>query len=187
MSDNNESSRSTPVDLCFDLFVYAPLGFALEAPRLLPELAAKGRNHVNTARAVGQFAAQMLERRAGSAGGVLGGVLGSLGLRGSAPVKVATPPTAAPPASTPTSGPTGKGSAPKPVTPPPSPTVGGTAEDLPIAEYDSLAASQVVPRLAGLTSAELEAVQAHELAGRARRTVLNRVAQLLGDSPGTSA
>ena len=32
--------------------------------------------------------------------------------------------------------------------------------DLPIAGYDSLAASQVIPRLDGLTPAELEAVRA---------------------------
>ena len=45
-------------------------------------------------------------------------------------------------------------------------------------DYDSLAASQVVPRLAGLTADELEAVRAYEAADRARRTILGRVAQL---------
>lgn len=186
MSDSKASSRSTPVDLWFDLFVYAPLGFALEAPRLLPELADKGRNHVNTARAVGQFAAQMLERRVGPAGGVLGAVIGGLGLRGSAPVKVADPPRADP---RPT-GSAASSSTQKPATGTDSasaPSPPGDAEDLPIAEYDSLAASQVVPRLVGLTPAELSAVQAYEQAGRARRTVLNRVAQLLGEPKGPSA
>lgn len=46
--------------------------------------------------------------------------------------------------------------------------------------YDSLSASQVVQRLAGLTPAELQAVRRHEAAGRHRRTILNRADQLLG-------
>lgn len=54
--------------------------------------------------------------------------------------------------------------------------------DLPIDGYDSLAASQVVPRLATLTASELRAVQGYERAGRHRQTILNRVEQLLGDT-----
>ena len=50
---------------------------------------------------------------------------------------------------------------------------------LAIADYDSLAASQVVPRLASLDVAELAAVRAYEAAHRGRRTILNRVDQLL--------
>lgn len=52
------------------------------------------------------------------------------------------------------------------------------ADDLPIPGYDSLSASQVVQRLPGLSAEELEAVRAYEQAGRARKTVLLRVAQL---------
>lgn len=51
---------------------------------------------------------------------------------------------------------------------------------LPIPEYDSLAASQVVPRLAGLTLDELEAVRSYEAARRGRRTILAKIAQLQG-------
>lgn len=51
--------------------------------------------------------------------------------------------------------------------------------DLPIQDYDGLAASQVVPRLATMTPDELEAVARYEAAHRSRRTILNRVAQLL--------
>ncbi|MGH9018968.1 MAG: hypothetical protein ACRDY1_14550, partial [Acidimicrobiales bacterium] len=50
---------------------------------------------------------------------------------------------------------------------------------LAIPGYDSLSASQVVQRLAGLSPSELADVQAHEQAHRHRRTILNRVAQLL--------
>jgi len=50
---------------------------------------------------------------------------------------------------------------------------------LPIDDYDHLAASQILDRLAGLTSSELELVAAYERAHRHRQTVLGRVAQLL--------
>jgi hypothetical protein len=53
--------------------------------------------------------------------------------------------------------------------------------ELPIQDYDSLAASQVVPRLATLATDDLRAVQAYESATRRRQTILNRVAQLLSD------
>lgn len=53
-------------------------------------------------------------------------------------------------------------------------------EDLPIPGYDSLAASQVVPRLTTLSADELESIGAYEAANRNRRTILNRVTQLQG-------
>ncbi|MGE3619477.1 MAG: hypothetical protein AB7L84_03350 [Acidimicrobiia bacterium] len=52
---------------------------------------------------------------------------------------------------------------------------------LAIPDYDSLAAVQVVNRLAGLEPGELRAVHAYEASHRARRTILNRAAQLLAD------
>ena len=51
---------------------------------------------------------------------------------------------------------------------------------LAIPGYDSLSASQVVQRLAGLSQDELAAVGAYERAHRGRRTILNRVSQLQG-------
>jgi hypothetical protein len=56
--------------------------------------------------------------------------------------------------------------------------VAPSAERLAIPGYDSLSASQVVQRLAGLSRDELEAVGAYESAHRARRTILTRVNQL---------
>ena len=53
-----------------------------------------------------------------------------------------------------------------------------SADALAIPGYDSLSASQVVQRLAGLSRDELEAVGAYESAHRARRTILTRVNQL---------
>jgi hypothetical protein len=52
-------------------------------------------------------------------------------------------------------------------------------EHLPIDEYESLAASQVVARLPTLTSSELEAVRSFESAHRGRRTILGKIDQLL--------
>ncbi len=53
-----------------------------------------------------------------------------------------------------------------------------SASSLAIVDYDSLAASQVVPRLEALTVAELESLRLYELAHRGRRTILSRVQQL---------
>lgn len=53
------------------------------------------------------------------------------------------------------------------------------ASDLPLTDYDSLAASQVVPRLATMSSTDLELVGAYERSHRNRQTILHRVAQLL--------
>ena len=52
--------------------------------------------------------------------------------------------------------------------------------ELPIEDYESLAASHVVDRLATLTAAELRTVQEFETAHRGRRTILGRIEQLLG-------
>jgi hypothetical protein len=78
---------------------------------------------------------------------------------------------------------------------PPEPTVAATgpaqgpeattgsspsAQGLAIPGYDSLSASQVVQRLAGLSQEELAAVGEYEAAHRGRRTILTRVGQLKG-------
>ncbi len=57
-----------------------------------------------------------------------------------------------------------------------------SADSLPIEEYQSLAASQVVARLPALTASELGAVRRFEAAHRGRRTVLGRIDQLLSPS-----
>lgn len=61
---------------------------------------------------------------------------------------------------------------------PGAPTVLADDDALPIPDYDSLSASQVAARLPGLAPDELETVRAYEAAGRARKTVLNRIAAL---------
>lgn len=179
-----------PLDAALDLFVYAPVGLAITAAEELPKLAAKGRGRVNTqlmmARVVGQFAVargrQELEKR----------------------FSPPAPPPAAPAPEEP-AGPasfeemTANGlardddrvvsvpAAPEPaadVTPTATAQVAAAgaprAGDLAIPGYDSLSASQVVQRLAGLNQDELAAVGAYERAHRGRRTILNRIDQLQG-------
>lgn len=70
----------------------------------------------------------------------------------------------------------GNGSTPAPTPRPVGPQL--PVDDLAIPDYDSLSASQVVPRLVGLTVDELELVRRYEEAGRGRRTILSKIAQL---------
>ena len=51
-------------------------------------------------------------------------------------------------------------------------------DSLPIPGYDALSASQVVERLAGLSSEELGAVRSYEGAHRNRRTILGKIDQI---------
>ena len=55
---------------------------------------------------------------------------------------------------------------------------GPAASALAIPDYDSLSASQVVPRLEGLSGEELASVEAYEAEHRGRKTILNKIAQL---------
>jgi hypothetical protein len=49
---------------------------------------------------------------------------------------------------------------------------------LPLADYDHLPASDIVSMLAGLEPAERDAIEAYELQGRHRRTILGKLDQL---------
>jgi hypothetical protein len=294
-----DSQDRSPLDLLCDLFVYAPLGFAFEAPKLVPELATKGRDQVATARSVGQLVLQKAgSRLAPVVGSVFGGVLTTFGLNPSPPRPASEGPSSSaevpdlpsddeldelavdvddldelaadldelvlddlpedvddaawadtgPAGGTATEAAEDVEAAEAPVPTDSalvddagggaittgdgtstgarrggevaldsslaalSPTgqaslVGGpsaealtdpvaasaeeagrvaverevpSAEALAIPHYDSLAASQVVPRLAALSEAELRAVRAYESAQRGRRTILNRIEQILG-------
>ncbi|HLI15735.1 MAG TPA: hypothetical protein VKV23_06765 [Acidimicrobiales bacterium] len=165
----------SPLDAALDLFVYMPVGLAVTAAEEIPKLAAKGRSRVDTqlkmARVVGEFAVssarQQLERR--------------LTAPPSPRPAASSPPAPAPADATPSApspGPAGQSvspnGSPAPARPAPS------ASSLAIPGYDSLSASQVVQRLAGLSAEELAAVAAYERAHRARRTILTRAAQLQG-------
>ena len=174
-----------PIDAALDLFLYVPVGLAMTAAEELPKLAAKGRIRINTqltmARVVGQFAVsrgrQELEKRLAPAGAPAG------------PSRRATPPAGPAPSQ---AHPHSNGKVVPLVEP--AATVAVTAEEEPAAPsgpvpasdqlaipgYDSLSASQVVQRLAGLSQDELTAVGDYERAHRGRRTILNRIDQLQG-------
>lgn len=180
------SEKKTPLEQALDLFLYAPLGLALTAREELPRLVEKGRKQVHdqatTARLMGEYALQEGRRDLGErAKKVTDTVSGLAGTRRPAPRAAAA--TSAPVAPSAPSAP-----APAPSTPPPTPApapatsapAGPRPSDdgLAIPGYDALSASQVVQRLAGLSTEELEAVRAYESATRGRKTILHRVDQL---------
>lgn len=171
--------RKDAVEAALDLLVYAPLGFALEARALLPTFVERGRNQVTMAKVIGQFAVQQGQveatKRLGPVQEQVEAVLADLGLV----------PRPAPSSSSAPSAPAARATADDaPVVelvPEPEPEVDEAPLDatvLAIPDYDSLAASQVVPRLRALEPEELEAVRAYESAGRGRKTILNRITQL---------
>jgi hypothetical protein len=153
----------SPVEQALDLFVYAPLGLALDARTLLPKFAERGRQQVNMAKVFGQFAVQQSQAEAGkrlhAAQEQAQSLLSELGLApgkaGDQPEPVAAAPAA-----------------------PPPPQSSAAADGLAISAYDSLAASQVIPRLAALSTGELEAVRSYEAKHRGRKTILTKIAQL---------
>ena len=179
-------TSKTPAERALDLLVYAPLGLALSARDLLPSLVEKGRQQlsgqVTQARVIGQFAVQQGSKEAGKA---FEKARSSAESTLSAPARVRPAPTEVRPTPTTAAAATpaaaGPAPAPEPVRAEPPPDAGAPAPlagTLAIPAYDSLSASQVVPRLSGLSPAELEAVRGYEVAHRGRKTILNRVAQL---------
>lgn len=192
------SDDKKPLDQAVELVVFAPIGFALEARRLLPSFVERGRAQVNMAKVVGQFAVTTGQaeaaKRMARVQEQAEALLGEFGLAGGA----TTPPSgasSAPSSAAPAAGSAAPAAAPSsaaatspvsPVSPAPAagaPSSGSSrapvaAGALPISDYDSLAASQVIPRLAGLSEAELDAVEAYERANRGRKTILGKVAQL---------
>jgi len=170
------SDRKRPVDQLLDLFVYAPLGFVLNLDEVVPQLIEKGHQQVNMARMFGQFAVQTgteeVKKR-----------VERMAERGPAPAAHA--PSAPEPSSAPTpapsSAPVAAADATAAAASAPASGPGDAAPavaDLAIPDYDSLAASQVVPRLEGLSSAERDAVRRYETAHRHRKTILSKLAQL---------
>ena len=192
--DDAVSERPTTLlDALVDLTVYAPVGLALTAAEELPELIAKGRARVEpqlgAARLVGQFVVAEGRRRVITYCG-----FGGAGVR-TRPTDRSTPDAGAGPGpDTGASEASASGEPPAPAkasrakkAASKSPARPAATDDVPdvaslaIPGYDSLSASQVVQRLAGLSPGELAAVGRYETATRGRRTILARVAQLQGD------
>ena len=146
----------SPVGAMLDVFLFAPIGFVLDARELVPKLAERGRNQVALLKVVGQFA---VNKGRADADRILKQKSPVSTMPPSAPAAPRTPPAAR--------------------TRTPSATT-NAAQALPINNYDTLSASQIVPRLAGLRPEELARVRAYENSHRRRRTILGRIAQLQG-------
>lgn len=163
-----------PLHHLVDLFVCAPLGFVLDAPSLLPRWIDRGREQLASLGDVGR----VVSGRGSGEGASRAGKQAHATLRG---LGLAPEPDAgdrgdvAQPAAG--SAPT---SAPRPAPPVAAvpPLVGPDVDTLAITDYDSLSASQVVPRLDGLAPDELESIRAYETANRGRKTILSKIAQL---------
>ena len=144
MSDDEQFSEQL-----LDLFVYAPIGLALEAKELIPKLADRGRGQVALARLAGRVAGQQREQHGRT---VLDQILQAVGAAlGDGR----------------TGSDTGRES------------VDGRTDPLPIPDYDTFTAAQLLPKLEDLSDDDLGTVLAHEEAHRARVTVINRIHQLL--------
>ena len=162
----------SPLTRLVEFMLFAPLGAALLLREQFPQFAVTGRerleSRVRVAKMVGEFAVktgkQELERR-------LAGRTTPTA-QASAPTTdpvVQTEATEVAEASTTATG--------RPHLEMNEPAV--AVADLAIPGYDSLAASQVVERLGSLAPDELDAVRRYELVGRHRRTILNRIDQLV--------
>jgi hypothetical protein len=173
------------VEQAADVAFYAPVGFALEVRRLVPELAERGRRQVTFNWMVGRYAVRRARARADevvdlvseTAGGLLdlagvnlSGPAGDAAAEGDPGGVVAEDGPAV--RLVPDPDPAAEETVDEPAEPSPDP------EELAIPGYDSLSAFQVVPRLEGLGGDELEAVRQYEHATRGRRTILSRIAQL---------
>jgi hypothetical protein len=178
------TEERSPAERLLEVFVFAPAGLALTAAEEFPRLVEKGKHRIegqlHAARLVGQFAVQMGRSQIDKT------------IHRSSPPAPPAPSASAPGAAPSGSSPAGGGgdgpptATPAPVDEVAAPTAHATtngthgATALAIPGYDTLSAPQVVQRLGGLSPDELEEVRAHELGHRHRRTILNRVDQLLG-------
>src|SRR4051812_38410947 len=150
------TEHKSPIEQALDLFFYAPLGFVLNAQEVVPELIEKGHQQVMAARMFGKFA---VENEAPKQLAELQKHVQKLtdqftGTRKPAPGSA--------PASNGPAVPATQTSAPVV----PSSAHGPAASGLAIPDYDSLSASQVVPRLEGLSGDELASVRDYEAAHR---------------------
>ncbi len=149
------------MDQVLDLLVYAPIGFALEAKGLLPQLADRGRGQVALMRLAGRMAAQQTPE--GDVGEtvrqgvtvVLDGLSALLGAADATDTTDAATTTTAPP-------------------------VTATPATAPFSGYDSMTAREIIADLSRRSPEALTAVLRYERATRARSTVMNRAEQLLG-------
>lgn len=150
MDDNKE-----PFDRVLDVLVYAPLGFALEFRRVVPELAESGRRQARFAQSLGKMAFDAMGRSQANKRASAAGSANAASASRSAEETTEAAPAAKKPAK----------AAPEQVD-----------EILPT--YDTLTARNIVGRLSDLTPKQRSIVASYEAANRGRVTVLNRIEAL---------
>jgi hypothetical protein len=147
------ATEKSPREQAVELFVYAPIGLALEVRELVPKLVERGRGQVVLAQLLGRVAAE----------------------RGKAEVarSVArfTPPVE-PAASTTSGAPPDDGETPS------APAADRAAVESVLAGYDDLPAADIVRELADLGPEALEIVRRYEQDHRRRITILNKIDRL---------
>lgn len=193
------TDHDTPLERAVELFVYAPIGLAMFAkdtvPTFMKMFVARGQTEFTQRRKTaesqaGQYktigkmavkyggpevkrqaeaAATTVKKKAGeTVAGIAAATAAPAPSRQVAPSRPAhVTPAPKSPSSAPAAAPAAAGTGNVPV-----------AGDLAIPGYDTLSASQVIDRLAGLTPEDLAAVAAYETAHRARTTILGKIKQL---------
>lgn len=131
-----------------DALVYAPLGLALEAKDLLPKLAERGRGQVALTRLAGTIAARQGQSEAAKLVDELRTGVEAFFTTNSVDE-----------------------------TPGNAESDPGIETELPIEEYVTLTAVEVIPLLSELDDEQLDTIEAFEKANRNRSTVLNRIRQ----------
>lgn len=159
-----------------DLALYVPVGIATAVVEELPSFAEKGRQRLKgqleIARAIGKFTVAEAQRRVGKATGATARPHAVGDELRETPERAVQPGARGVPREEEDESTSRPGA---------EAITGETAPDvasLPIPGYDTLAASQVVQRLASLRPDELDAVRRYEESTRGRRTILHRIAQL---------
>lgn len=170
----SESERPI-VEEVLDYVVYAPLGIALTILEDLPGVVAKGRSKLQTQVGVARFAGKL-------AFGQLRRTLDDI-LTPSHPGAQEAYGHDGPPVAPPVLPTTEPARPARPGARTTAPSASATSQhrvqaNMAIPDYDTLAASQIVNRLVGLTPAELHDVKIHEEQHRGRRTILARIDQL---------
>ena len=176
------TERKSPIEQALDLFFYAPLGFLMNAQEIVPQLVEKGHQQVVTARMFGKFAVDQAPGQLAEVQKQVQKVAEQLtartGARRPAPAAEKPAASSSAPASNGQATAATQTSAPVSAEPVTTPAHGPGAATLAIPDYDSLSASQVVPRLEGLSDRELADVREYESAHRGRKTILNKIDQL---------
>jgi hypothetical protein len=181
------------LDVAADVFVYAPVGLAIQLGKELPELASSGRAKLavplGAARIVGKFAVaqgrkdiedrlRRLMEQPTSSTPPAGPASDSATTMATATDQTSStePAERSPLAGPEATPPAAQNAAAGAVRPEPQ----TSATDLAIPRYDTLAATQVIEHLSSLSRDELRDVAEYEAAHRNRKTVLARIAGVLG-------